>query len=426
MQLQFTIPLALLMLSTTSAVDIKRYEGGVCGEDDQPIQCINALERRCCTFGPSSVATWSVEFQLVAPGNIGNWFKPSSGPWNYCGGYVKNSVIAAESGTICMEAQDITDVDINDGANWRQVTGKTPITKVLQQTGSIISKLNGALLPNPIVKGSRNVHNRNLQHTQREEEPSCIGKHYGTIYGRAQGSNESGFYVLRGSAESHKRWSDVRREYESRVGTYKKEVRGELVRLAGGTYYESLDHVPRWHTETEMERLLSGEFEANEATVATAWEELKNMLNKTEARRVEALALDGLHKIWNSTVSNRSLPELTDRSSADTTLVDEENDGAVTGDSFPWISSRDSAESATSDGELIREAADQSAAEIGDSFPWIVSRDNEDKINERDTPTSTVLSDSFPWITERDYDEEVNEPDAQTSTEFIDSFPWIE
>lgn len=110
---------------------------------------------------------------------------------------------------------------------------------MLQQTGSIISKLNGALLPNPIVKGSRNVHNRNLQHTQREEEPSCIGKHYGTIYGRAQGSNESGFYVLRGSAESHKRWSDVRREYESRVGTYKKEVRGELVRLAGGTYYES-------------------------------------------------------------------------------------------------------------------------------------------------------------------------------------------
>lgn len=106
------------MLSTTSAVDIKRYEGGVCGEDDQPIQCINALERRCCTFGPSSVATWSVEFQLVAPGSIGNWFKPSSGPWNYCGGYVKNSVIAAESGTICMDAQDITDVDINDGANW--------------------------------------------------------------------------------------------------------------------------------------------------------------------------------------------------------------------------------------------------------------------------------------------------------------------
>jgi hypothetical protein len=65
------------------------------------------------------------------------------------------------------------------------------------------------------------------------------------------------------------------------------------------------DSIPAWHNQTQMERILDGEIQATNGTVERAWEELKTMSNRTEALRVEALALEGLPKWIKYTFPHR-------------------------------------------------------------------------------------------------------------------------
>ncbi|KAF7868407.1 hypothetical protein EAF04_004939 [Stromatinia cepivora] len=138
------------------------------------------------------------------------------------------------------------------------------------------------------------------------------------------------------------------------------------------------------------------------------------MPNQTGALRVEALALEGLGKVWNYTVPHDNIPGLTSRSIADRMSVDAEMYNHVTIDRFQWIEGRDSHRQAPSDLTANRQDPDWASL---DSFPWIESRETS-ATNHRTLDSSEVdhfstnALDSFPWITRCDEGNGISDEDS--------------
>jgi hypothetical protein len=92
------------------------------------------------------------------------------------------------------------------------------------------------IVPNPAIMISPDGEGKEPKQSDSHNS-YCIGIHYGMRI--AMDNNSAGVWVLRGSAENYRKYEEVELDYKARVPVYNKKDRVELIKLAGGVYYES-------------------------------------------------------------------------------------------------------------------------------------------------------------------------------------------
>jgi hypothetical protein len=102
------------------------------------------------------------------------------------------------------------------------------------------TKQDEIVVPNPPVMISSDGEGKESEQLPSPYIP-CTGSVYATAY--AKDNDSTGVWVLQGSAENHRKWDEVVRDYKARVPVYNRKDRPELLRLAGAVYYENGERV---------------------------------------------------------------------------------------------------------------------------------------------------------------------------------------